>query len=140
MAERWSARRWLNAHPEVKLRRDGLGLVRGLYGTRGRRAVIVVHEELDRRSWRAVIAHEAHHHERGGGAEYDGQPATWGPVVERDERRCDNGAAGWLIPADELAAWLTVRADDPTTVVDVAEHFDVPLWIAERAVHMIGGR
>lgn len=98
---------------------------------------MIIDDRLDRRSWRATVAHEAAHHERGGSAEHHGQPRTWDAVVERDELACDNQAARWVVPLDELVPWLAARGDEPTTIADIAEQWDVPEWIAEVAAALV---
>src|SRR5688500_16211092 len=65
---------------------------------------ILLDERLDRRTLRAVLAHELVHDERGGGASFIGQPPAWDAVVGRDERRVDVEVARRLVPLDELRA------------------------------------
>lgn len=82
---------------------------------------------------RAVLAHELVHLERGS-ARYDGAPPTWDDVVAREELLVDRIVAERLVPADELRTFAAARAElGPVTVEDVAEHFDVPVWVAREA-------
>jgi hypothetical protein len=107
-------------------RRDLPGGVQGWYSADAE--VILIDRTLGRAERNAVLAHELVHQERGGGAGYAGQPATWDAVVAREERNVDIEVARRLVPPDELAAWVGSHSE-PVTAEMVAEHFDVPLWV-----------
>lgn len=105
---------------------------------RGSRRVIVLAASLGRRERNATLAHELVHDERGGGTAYQGQPATWDPVVARDEHQVDDEVARRLVPATELARlWRQARTvDGCLSPLDVASAFDVPVAVATRALQV----
>lgn len=83
-----------------------------------------------------MLAHELVHDERGGGCDAPGMPTTWDAVVARDEHVVEREVARWLIPFEELLAFIDRRcgAELGVTVWEVAEEFDVPDYVAERAL------
>lgn len=85
-----------------------------------------------------MLTHELVHDERGGGASFPGQPATWEAVVRREELRVDAEVARRLVPADELRARCAALGSvDDADVAELADHFDVPeavLRVALRAL------
>lgn len=103
---------------------------------RGGKAVILLDPSLSRRERDRALAHELVHDERGGGADLPGMPATWQPVVARDERQTDDEAISRLVPPGELAAWCARRVALGETIeaYHVAEEWDVTEEVARRAL------
>lgn len=110
-----------------------------LYWPRGRRAAIVIDPELNQVERRAALAHELVHDERGGGAEATGMPASWQPVVTREEHRVEAEVARRLVPVEELKELARQRStlELPLTVEEVADAFDVPGAVATHAVQRL---
>lgn len=63
-------------------------------------------------------------------------PATWSPVVVRDEAAVDREVALRLVPPTELAKFLEVMdlLDVGVTAHEVGEHFDVPESVASASL------
>lgn len=63
-------------------------------------------------------------------------PASWAPVVVRDEAAVDREVALRLVPPEELAKFLEVMEllEIGVTAHEVAEHFDVPEAVASVAL------
>lgn len=113
------------------------------YWPRGGRAALIVDKKLGQRERKAAVAHELVHDERGGACCADGMPATWDDVVVREERHVEREVAHWLVPADQLVAFIERRASaelEGVTVWEVADAFDVPDYVAERALRELGRR
>lgn len=107
------------------------------YWPRGGLPIVLVHDDLPIHEERSAVAHEIAHHERGGGIDRAGMPATWRPVVARDEAATDRDAAHKLLPPDELSAWVDERLVDVEVgigPVDVAAEFNITLRLAEAAL------
>lgn len=106
--------------------------VRGVYApnTDGT-ATIVLDARLDRVQRKATLGHELEHHRRG----ITGDPRT-------DERGVEDEVARRLVPHHELyAMWeIAVLNDLPVEVYMVAERFDVPDRVAERAMLLFLGK
>lgn len=83
---------------------------------------------------RAVLAHELVHDERG----ILFLPSTPTALVEKEEAYVRDETARRLVPADLLDDFVTWRLDDGRPVMwrDIAEEFEVPRDVAERAVEM----
>lgn len=94
-------------------------------------ATIVIDAGLTRTQRRAALCHELVHHERG---------ITGDARV--DERGVEDEVASRLVPFDELAAMyhVAVTNDLPVETWMVAEKFDVPDSVAERAMLLFLGR
>ena len=107
-----------------------------VYWPRGGRAAIIIDPRLPRAERNAALAHELVHDERGGGADHPGMPASWAPVVARDEAAVDQEVARRLVPPAELVRFCEVMAllDIGVTAHEVAEHFDVPPAVAGAAL------
>lgn len=96
---------------------------------------IVIDIDLDRRHRSAALAHELVHLDWGE-IRCGGMPASWHPVVTRREQAVEDEVARRLVPEGELRA-LCEALESCGECVDtrlVAEEFDVPLRIAERAL------
>ena len=108
----------------------------GFHAWRGGIGVIVVDPGLAGPDRRAVLTHELVHHERGDGVDRLDAPPTWQALVDREERAVDREVARRLVPPIELAALVAERSalDDGIGAVEVAEHFDVPPWVASLAL------
>lgn len=91
---------------------------------------IVLDRRLGRVERNATLAHELEHHRRG----ITGDPRT-------DEHGVCEEVARQLVPFDELyAMWqIAVLNDLPCDVWQVAERFDVPDRVAERAMSLLLG-
>ena len=104
------------------------------------RTTILIDPALDRRARRAALAHELVHEHRGDGSDSGGiVPASWRPVVARDERQVDDEVARWLVPLDQLEAFVERCLDfgAGVEVDEVADAFDVPEAVAERALLLL---
>lgn len=86
-------------------------------------AVILLDKNLHRRDRNAILAHELVHDELGGGRE---------ALVHKTVARR-------LVPLDELAAFVirTANLGEAVTALEVAEQFDVPASVAERALALL---
>jgi hypothetical protein len=128
----WQALRE-RTHIRFKLDRlpDGLGAV---YGRRGERAAIIIDSRLDQTERRAALAHELIHDERGP-APID-VPASWRPVLVKEESAVNREVAMRLVPLDTLAIYVGSLAEmgRGVTALEVAAEFDVPEEIATRAL------
>jgi hypothetical protein len=128
----------LREHPEITF--DRAPLPEGLDAVVARwpdgDAVIVLGDQLGRRQRNAALMHELVHLERGGGADTEGMPDGWRPVVARDEHQVDDEVARRLVPLEALRAMIRqwVDADLQVTVADVAGEFDVIDEVARRAL------
>jgi hypothetical protein len=112
--------------------------VNGAYQARGNRRAIVLATSLDGAGRTATLAHELVHDERGGGAAFHGQPASWSPVVARDERQVEDEVARRLVPPADLARlWERARSLGGTLgPSEVAAAFDVPPSLAAHALEL----
>jgi hypothetical protein len=114
------------------------GPVRALYVRRRGRDAILIDRALDPVDRLAALAHELVHRERNGGAHHPDAPASWAPVVAREERRVDGIVAGRLVPPERLADLIRQRADlEAITPAFVAAEFDVPTHVAHRALTLL---
>lgn len=113
--------------------------VLGVYWPRGDRAAVIVDADLDPAAQRATVAHELVHDERGGGVEFLGQPASWDSVVSKEEQIVEREVACWLLPRRQLVEFITrqLGVEVGVTVDEVAEHFEVPHDVAERALRLL---
>lgn len=102
-------------------------------------AGIVIDPSLPRRQRRAALAHELIHDERGPIIDHPGMPPGWRAVVLREERAVDREVIEWLIPRAELEKFVAARCtlEEGGTAADVAEEFDVPDELAERALKLL---
>lgn len=100
--------------------------VQGLYIDRP--PTILLDTGLSRVERNATLCHELVHHHRG----LTGDPRL-------DERDVDNEVARRLVPLDELAELVAAICDDGTPVMawEIAEAFDVPQRVAERACELL---
>lgn len=133
----------LEARSHIRLGFEILGDLQGLYAHRDGRAAILLDCDLDDRQLEAVLAHELVHDERGGGCASKGMPPSWNAVVAREEHHVEREVADWLVPADELVDFIRRHAtaeEIGVTVWEVAEHFEVPDYVAERALRELGRR
>ena len=103
----------------------------------GDRAAIVVDVDLDPIERNAVLAHD----ERGGGIDAPYMPPGWDAVVAREEELVEREVARRLVPVRELDAFLERRRElgEPVLVGDIIEEFDVPAWVADRALRSRAG-
>lgn len=92
--------------------------------------LIVLDPGLTRTERRAALTHELVHLERG--ILPAGAPRS---VVDREEHQVRGETAARLVPLDALAAFVVARCGvEPVTIEMVAEEFDVPNEVAERAM------
>lgn len=98
-------------------------------------ATITLDARLDRRARRATLAHELVHDERGIAYPADAPEG----LVQREEETVERIAASRLVPLDELACFVerTVDSGEGVTARLVAEEFDVPVEVAERALRLL---
>lgn len=91
--------------------------------------VIVIDVTADRRTRRALLAHELIHAER-----RIGFPAASEAVMQREEATVRRETALRLVPLEELAAFVgRSEGVEPVTAAAVAEEFDVPEHVAVEA-------
>lgn len=110
--------------------------VRAIHATDGRHQAILVSRRLSPADRLAALAHELVHVERGGSGHRPGAPAPLAEAVALEEQRVDRIVARRLVPSERLLAFVDRRltAHDRVTAADVAEEFDVPIDVAERAM------
>lgn len=124
--------RELRSREEITLRFAALPQdVLGQYEETADAKTITLDRSLDREERRATLCHELVHHERGVTGD------------ERfDERGVEDEVARRLVPIEELyAMWeIAVLNDLPVEAYMVAERFDVPDDVAERAMRLFLGR
>lgn len=137
MAERpW---RTLRERPEIEFMLcplpDG---VRAIYATQGGHRAILVNRDLPPAERLAAIAHELVHDERGHAGHDPQAPEALRVAVAREECRVEQIVADQLVPPVELRAYVrractvgSVRAQD------VAEEFDCPIDVADRALRRL---
>ena len=104
-------------------------------------AVVLIDRRLDRIHRNAALAHELIHDERG----IDGHANDsdlWKPVRARDEQQVDREVARRLVPLDELEQVVALAESQGVALEawEVAEEFDVPLAVAERACYLLRDR
>ena len=91
--------------------------------------VIVIDAAADRRTRRALLAHELIHAER-----RIGFPAASAAVMQREEAAVRRETALRLVPLEELAAFVgRSEGIEPVTAGAVGDEFDVPVDVAEEA-------
>jgi Zn-dependent peptidase ImmA (M78 family) len=102
-------------------------------------AVIVLDRRLTQVERNAVLAHELVHAERGGICNDDEVPATWAPVVAREERTVDDIAVRRLVPPESLRRWCVTQESVGAHVEpwQVAEEWRVPERVARRALELM---
>jgi hypothetical protein len=130
--------RELRDRDHIELRFDPIADLAGgaVYGrTLDGRAVIVISPGLDQIERRCALAHELVHDDYGIVA----PPAT-DLTMERVEHLARRRTAEWLLPLDDLAAWVQARAEvEPVTAELVAAEFDVTPDIAGHALRLVDG-
>lgn len=99
---------------------------------------ITIDASLDRRTRRAVLAHELVHDERGI-LFTDDTPVA---LIRKEESFVTSEATSRLVPLDELEerVRIAMRSGLCVEVNDVVEWFDVPRDTAERAMLMLQNR
>lgn len=132
----------LRQHPELTyaLRTDLPPGVDAFYWPIGDRAAIGIRRSLTRRQRRVALAHELRHHLRGGGICWFGaDPKLWTPVMLREEARIDDEVARWLVPHDQLIAYLDCaeELDGYVSPHQVAEAFNVTDTCAQRSMRLL---
>lgn len=137
--ERWNPWAELRDRPHITFRLTAVAAEGGgaAYYRRGNVAAIIIDPALGRRERRAALAHELIHDERGASECPVDAPSSWLPVVHREDRRVDIEVAGRLVPPAQLLSFIARHATLETlgvTVEEVAEEFDVPEAVAERAL------
>ena len=93
--------------------------------------VITLDPRLGRRDRTYAVGHEVTHLERG-----LLPPGTPAAVVQREEHQVAHVTARRLVPLDELATFVAevTGRDEAVTARSVADAFDVPTRVAERAL------
>lgn len=131
---RWNPWRALREREAIRFARldlpDG---VDGVHAIKGEQRAIVVDRSLQLVERNAVLAHELIHDERG----HCGPHAS-ALEVRKEERRVDGEVARRLVPFDELRDFVVARESlgEAVTAADIAEHFEVPKAVAQRAALM----
>lgn len=131
MGDRWNPWRALRARKRTRLEwqlldGDHAFVIQRSDGVE----VITLDPRLGRRDRTYAVGHEVTHLERG--LLPPGTPAL---VVQREEHQVATVTARRLVPLDELARFVAEaqRRDEPVTARHIADHFDVPTHVAERA-------
>ena len=121
------------ARTDIELWYEALDGQRGRW-VRGRHhEEIVLEVTLDRRTRRAVLAHELVHAERG-----IGWPSASAATMQLEEERVWRVALDRLAPPSEVRRFVASRASvGPVTVADLADEFDLPADVAERLVRLV---
>jgi hypothetical protein len=134
----WAVWRELRRRPHLDLvfadidGADGL-----LVDIGGGRREVIVDRRLGRRRRRAVLAHELVHDERG--LLFDADTPVG--IVRKEEAIVDAITAARLVPLDDLQAFVNARCDaEGITAHHVADEFDVPNEVAERAMRLLQQR
>jgi hypothetical protein len=122
----WNAWRTLRERSHLVLRWGSPGGHDGQIDAGG---TIWIHPELGRVERHATLAHELVHDERG-----LLPPGTPAAVVQREEHQVHAETARRLVPLDELAKFIQHCDFEPVTARLVADEFDVPARVAERAM------
>jgi hypothetical protein len=138
----WDPWEELRRRPHLFFKLAHLDGMEAAYVPRGRRAAVIVHTELGRRARAAALGHELVHDERGGGCGCSPLGAEgWQYVCSREERAVDRIVAERMLDGGEVLAFAQRRAEfgEPTTVVDVAEEFDVAEWVAALRLQSLHG-
>lgn len=92
--------------------------------------VVLLDPRLGRVARNAALGHELVHLERGLLA-----PETPPAIVQREEHQVAAECARRLVPLEELAGFVAATADvEPVTAAVVADAFEVPFDVAERAL------
>ena len=119
----------LSFHPVARL------MGGGFYARAGELGIIVVDPDLPGEDRRAVLTHELIHHERGGELPGDASART-AAFIAGDERSVDREVASRLVPPPLLDQFVRAasRAAIPVGPIEVADHFEVPIGVAARAL------
>jgi len=144
-AAHYDPRSAIDARPDLVLVFDEVaGLMGGgLHTRRGSVGVIVVDPQLEGADRRAVLTHELVHHERGDAPAGADPPAGLELLADREERAVDAEVARRLVPPHLLQALVEPvdrhGSEDASGIgaAEVAEHFDVPLAVAHRALEQL---
>lgn len=137
--ESWNPWRELRqrAHIEFALRRLPASTGGAILGrVSDGRTVVLLCSSLSPAERKAALSHELIHDEYGTTCRNDGMPASWDAVVARHEASIDGEVARRLIPRQALVAFIEARmgVEIGVTAAEVAEEFDVPASVAERAL------
>lgn len=134
MGRAWPWRE-LRDREHIELRFDPIADLTGgaVYGRLGDQAVILLSPSLDQVERQCALAHELVHDELGVVA----PPAT-DRTMQRIEHMARRRTAEWLLPTDDLAAWVRARAEiEPVTADLVAREFDVTVAVAAVALRIV---
>lgn len=109
--------------------------VRGAWWIEDGQRVIALAHNLDRRTRRAVLMHELVHDERGIAYHY----STPAALSEKEEAAVNRIATNRLVPPAKLIRFIDrqIDAEGAVTAADVADEFDVPHDVADRALRLL---
>lgn len=97
----------------------------------------MIDPRLGRRDRAAVLAHELIHDER----DILYPPGCPAALVAKEEAAVDRAVARRLVPLDALRRLVAARsAFGPVTTAEIADEFDVPVEVAQRAAELVHGR
>lgn len=123
---RWNPWKALRDRSHLTLKYADLGILDGaIIGE-----TITLNTKLDRRGRNAALAHELLHDERGITFPY----STWA-TMEHEEEQVRREVVRRLLPPWELRDYLQSRTG-AVLVYEVAEHFEVPDWLAAQALRL----
>lgn len=90
---------------------------------------------------RCLLAHELTHLDRGS-MRCDASPATWGPVVAREEDAVNAEVADWLVGPFDLWTLVgdMVAEERDVTTREIAEHYQVTRDVARTALARLARR
>lgn len=107
-----------------------------IYARRGDRAIIVLSPALRRVERTCALTHELVHDDVG-----IVSPPAPDLIMERVEAIVDRRTADWLLPPEDLEAWVWQRVEvEPVTVELVAQEWDVTADVAARALEQLSRR
>lgn len=124
------------ATTDIELWYAPLDGARGRWERSGGQDEIVLEAALDRRTRRAVLAHELVHAERG-----VGWPLATAATMQLEEERVWRVALDRLAPPDEVRRFAERLATvGPVTLRDLADEFDLPVDLAARVARLAVAR
>ena len=119
----------LEWHPAMRRMGGGISIRDGFKST------IVLDPGMDRAQRNAALGHELVHEE----LDFAWERGTPELLVSKGEQLVGRITVDRLVPPEDLRAFvhLRVEAGECVEVIDAAEEFDVPLWVAQVALERL---